>query len=105
VNGAHDNEWCNIGTARAAAKARVLSGRLRGRIVLPGDTDWDLARRPWNLAARPRPPAVALPQSADDVRAIVELARAHKLRIAPQGTGHGALSLGSLDDTAQTPGA
>ena len=90
------------GIARATAEAqatRALSGRLAGRVILPGDTDWDLARQPWNLAARPRPAAVALPESADDIRGIVEFARAHKLRIAPQGTGHGALSLGSLDDT------
>lgn len=87
------------GVARATVEAPVSSGRFAGRVVMPGDTDWDLARQPWNLAARSRPSAVALPESADDVRAIVELARARKLRIAPQGTGHGALSLGSLEDT------
>ncbi len=87
---------CN---ARATAGARALSGRFAGRVVMPDDTDWDLARRPWNLAARQRPAAVALPGSAGDVQAIVESARTLGLRIAPQGTGHGALSLGSLDDT------
>jgi hypothetical protein len=42
---------------------------------------------------------VAFPESASDVQAIVEFARRRKLGIAPQGTGHGALSLGSLEDT------
>ena len=85
--------------AGAAAEARALNDQLAGRVVLPGDPDWDLARQPWNLAARPRPAAVALPESAGDIGAIIELARARRLRIAPQGTGHGALSLGSLHDT------
>jgi FAD binding domain len=87
------------GIAKAAAGARALRGHIAGRVVFPGDTDWDLARQPWNLAARPRPPAVAFPESAGDVRAIVSFARLHKLRIAPQGTGHGALSLGSMAET------
>ncbi|HEV2259657.1 MAG TPA: FAD-binding oxidoreductase [Streptosporangiaceae bacterium] len=87
------------GVTGEARAARALSGRLAGRIVVPGDTDWDLARQPWNLAARSQPTAVALPESAEDARVIVEFVRAHRLRIAPRGTGHGALSLGSLDDT------
>jgi FAD/FMN-containing dehydrogenase len=62
-------------------------------IVLSGERDSDLARQPWNLAAGQLPWSVALPESADDVAAIVELARPRNLRIAPQGTGHGALSL------------
>jgi FAD/FMN-containing dehydrogenase len=85
--------------ARSTAGARVLRGRTTGRVVLPGDTDWDLAREAWNLAARQRPAAVAFPESVGDIRAIVAFARAHGLRIAPQGTGHGALSLGGLEDT------
>jgi hypothetical protein len=84
---------------RGIAEARALNGRLAGRVVLPGDTGWDLARQPWNLAARSRPAAVALPESIGDIQAIIELARAHGLRIAPQGTGHGAQPLGPLDDT------
>jgi FAD/FMN-containing dehydrogenase len=66
---------------------------------MPGGTGWDLARRSWNLAVDQRPAAVALPESADDVRAAIELARARDLRIAPQGTGHGALSLDPLEGT------
>ena len=85
--------------ARATGQARALGGRLAGRVVLPGDSDWDLARQGWNLAAQLRPAAVAFPESAGDIQAIVAFARAHKLRIAPLGTGHGALSLGVLEDT------
>ena len=68
-------------------------------MVLAGDANCDLARQAWNLAADQRPAAVALPESADEVRSIVDQARARDLRIAPQATGHGALSLGPLADT------
>ena len=42
------------------------------------------------------PAFVAFPETADDVVAIVEHARANGLRVAPQGTGHNAGPLGDL---------
>jgi FAD/FMN-containing dehydrogenase len=42
---------------------------------------------------------VALPESVQDVLAVVEFARAHGLAVAPQGTEHGALSLGPSGET------
>jgi FAD binding domain len=77
----------------------TLRNLLAGDVVGPGDTGWDAARLAWNLAVDQRPAAVALPENADDVTAIVAFARAHDLRVAPQGTGHGAPALGALDDT------
>jgi FAD/FMN-containing dehydrogenase len=68
-------------------------------IVLPHDPDWDQARLAWNLSADQQPAAVALPESADDVTAVVRWARERGLRVAPQGTGHNALPLGSLAHT------
>ena len=64
--------------------------RIDGDIVTPDDADWDEARQAWNLAVDQRPAAVAFPESADDVVAIVDHAREHGLRVAAQGTGHGA---------------
>ena len=46
-----------------------------------------------------RPAAVAVPESARDVVAAVGHAREHGLRVAAQGTGHGAAPLGDLADT------
>jgi FAD binding domain/Berberine and berberine like len=40
---------------------------------------------------------VATPESADDVVAVIEIAREHGLRVAPQGTGHGAPPRASLE--------
>lgn len=76
-----------------------LRGQLTGDLVLPGDADWDDARRAWNLAVDQRPVAVALVESVEDVVRVVEFAGEHGLRIAPQGTGHGASSLAVLDGT------
>ena len=68
-------------------------------IVLPHEPSWDRARLAWNLSADQQPAAVALPESAEDVVAVVRWARARGLRVAPQGTGHNALPLGSLAHT------
>ena len=77
----------------------ALRARLAGDVVVPGDIDWDDARQAWNLAVDQRPAAVAIPETAEDVVAIVEFARSHRLRVAPQGTGHAASPMGSLDGT------
>jgi hypothetical protein len=70
-----------------------------GRIATADDSDWDEARRAWNLIADQHPVAVAFATSADDVSAVVRFAVANDLRVTPQGTGHGAATLGPLDDT------
>jgi UDP-N-acetylenolpyruvoylglucosamine reductase len=67
---------------RAAASPHLL--------VFPGQPGWDEARRAWNLAVDQRPAAVARPETVDDVVAAVDHARAAGLRVAVQGTGHGA---------------
>ena len=85
--------------AGVATAAQVLSERLAGRMILAGAEGWELARHAWNLAVDQRPKAVVLPESAEDVLAVVEFAQAHGLAVAPQGTGHGALPLGPLDET------
>jgi FAD/FMN-containing dehydrogenase len=78
---------------------RGLSGlSIRGRIATADDSDWDEARRAWNLAADQRPAAVAFVESADDVSKVVGFARDDGLKVAAQGSGHGAMPLGSLDD-------
>jgi FAD/FMN-containing dehydrogenase len=79
--------------------ARDLAALIDGAVVVFGDEDWDEARQAWNLAVDQRPAAVAIPESVGDVVEIVEFARETGLRVAPQGTGHGAAALGSLDGT------
>jgi FAD/FMN-containing dehydrogenase len=72
---------------------------IAGRIATPTDSDWDEARVAWNLTADQRPEAVAFVESAADVAKVVSFAAEHDLRVAGQGTGHGAVALAPLDDT------
>jgi FAD/FMN-containing dehydrogenase len=72
---------------------------LTGDIVTPDQQEWDAARRAWNLAADQRPALVALPADAADVLAIVGYAIRTGLKIAPQGTGHNAAAIATLEDT------
>lgn len=71
---------------------------IAGRVATPADPDWDEARQAWNLAADQRPSAVAFTEGADDVAKVVRFAGQNGLRVTGQGTGHGAVALGSLDD-------
>jgi hypothetical protein len=72
---------------------------ISGSVVRPGEADWDAARMSWNLAADQRPEAVVLVESADDIAKTVRFAAEHGLKVAAQGTGHGAVALGSLENT------
>ena len=76
-----------------------LRDLIDGDVVAPDDYAWDKVRQAWNLSVDQRPAAVALPECPEDVAAIVAFARANDLRVAPQGTGHGAAALEGLDDT------
>ncbi len=71
---------------------------IAGRIATPSDADWDETRLAWNLIADQRPEAVAFVESGNDIAAVVRFAAENGLRVAGQGTGHGATALG-------TPGA
>jgi FAD/FMN-containing dehydrogenase len=82
-----------------AIRARLASRRFAWPIVLPGEEGWDEARRAWNLAVDQQPALVAMPETAGHVAEIVRFAREQGLHVAPQGTGHAATPLGSLDDT------
>jgi hypothetical protein len=72
---------------------------IAGRVATPNDSDWDEARQAWNLAADQRPSAVAFVEGSDDVAEVVRFAGERDLKVAGQGTGHGAFALGPLDDT------
>src|ERR1700710_2353459 len=73
---------------------------IAGRVATPSDPDWDEARQAWNLAADQRPEAVAFVESADDIAKTMRFAAENDLKVAGQGTGHGAFGLaGSLEGT------
>lgn len=70
---------------------------IAGRIATPADADWDQARAAWNLAADQRPVAVVFAENTDDIVATIRFAAENDLRVAAQGTGHGAAPLAPLE--------
>ena len=69
------------------------------KVLIASSPDWDNARQAWNLAVDQHPAAIALVESAGEIVGAVDYARKNGLRIAVQGTGHGASSLGPLSGT------
>jgi FAD/FMN-containing dehydrogenase len=83
-------------TVREAEGLRGLAG---GAVHLPGDPLYDEARMPWNLQVDEHPAAVAYPADPHEVARVIKAAAASGLKVAPQGTGHGAPPLaGRLGD-------
>ncbi|MFP5372960.1 MAG: FAD-binding oxidoreductase, partial [Actinomycetes bacterium] len=87
------------GTTATPSRAEGLRGLCGGSVQLPGDPAYDMARSPWNLQMREHPAAVAYPAFPDEVAEVLRAASAAGLRVAAQGTGHGAPPLeGRLAD-------
>jgi hypothetical protein len=70
-----------------------------GRVVLPGDHDWDAARGTFNLLIDQQPEAIAFPENEREVAAVLADAGERGLRVAAQATGHNPGPLGSLEGT------
>jgi FAD/FMN-containing dehydrogenase len=77
----------------AVAKLRA---RLKGRLLLASDAEYDVARRVffWNPATERRPVLVVRCAEADDVRYAIEFARRHELEVAVRGGGHSPMGWG-----------
>ena len=90
----HGSREAQMTAAPLTAQLRDLCG---GRVHLPGDPGYDAARTPWDLTVDQKPAAVAIPHSAEEVAEVVRAAVAAGLRVAPQGSGHGAGPLASVD--------
>lgn len=76
-----------------------LNGGFAGTVVGPDADTWNQDRQAWNLIADQNPLAVAYAESPADVAAVIDYARSNGLRVAGQGTGHGAGSRGPLDES------
>lgn len=87
----------NIKDAMAGRDLEALRAAVAGQVFVPGQAGYDQARQAWNLAVDQRPAVVMEAESAAGVAQAVRFARAHAMRIAPQGTGHGAAPLEPLD--------
>src|SRR5690606_18890707 len=59
-----------------------LRSRVRGRVILPGDSDYDEARRAWNLTVEQRPEVIVVAENTTDIVEAVRYARMAGLGIA-----------------------
>lgn len=75
-----------------------LQGSLRGALLLPGEAQYDDARKIWNAMIDKRPAMIVRCAGAADVRASVDFAREHGLRLAVRGGGHNIAGSALVND-------
>ena len=73
--------------AQRAAKATFPSN-LKGRVIVPGDTDYDASRSVFYGGLDHRPSIIVRPADAKDVAGIVSFARDNGVELAVRGGGH-----------------
>ncbi|MCI0584653.1 MAG: FAD-binding oxidoreductase [Chloroflexi bacterium] len=76
----------------------ALRSAVRGRVVAPGDTDYDDLRTVMIGGVDPRPAAIVLVAGADDVAATVVAAREGGVPLAVRSGGHSGSAHGTVDD-------
>jgi hypothetical protein len=81
-----------------AESARLELSDFGGRLVGPGDADYDEVRKVYNSMIDRRPGLIAQCAGADDVASVLGFAQAHQLRVAIRGGGHNGAGLGTVDD-------
>ena len=75
-----------------------LSSVLRGRIVQPGEPDYDTARKVYNAMIDRHPRLIVYCRDVADVMHCVNFAREQSLLLAVRGGGHNGGGLGTCDE-------
>ena len=75
-----------------------LKSNLRGRVVLPGEQDYNEARKVYNGMIDKHPKLIVCCVDTADVRLAVEFARENDLIVAVRGGGHNGAGLATCDD-------
>ena len=81
-----------------AVHSRELEELVRGRVVRPGDSDYEQARRVYNQMIDAHPAAVVRCTCVQDVVAVVRYAAETGLDLAVRGGGHSVPGFGTADD-------
>jgi FAD/FMN-containing dehydrogenase len=85
-------------TQTVGTEITALRAAISGTVFVPGDADYDDARRIWNAAIDRRPAVIARCASAADVAAAVTYGVENGLEIAVRGGAHGVSGKASVDD-------
>src|SRR5829696_2805970 len=80
------------------ATVRELETELMGRVLLPGEPQYEMARRVWNHAIDNRPALIVRAASTEDVVKAVRFARSEGQPIAVRGGGHSIAGFSTCDD-------
>jgi FAD/FMN-containing dehydrogenase len=88
-------------TALARSDLQQLKESLRGPLLLPGDADYDQARRVLNESIDKRPALIVQPTGAADVQTAVNFAREHELLVAVKCGGHSYAGKSTCDGGMQ----
>ena len=75
-----------------------LKQSLRGRVIQPGDADFDEARKVYNGMIHKKPRLIARCADVADVIQCVNFGRDNNLLVSIRGGGHNAGGLGICDD-------
>jgi FAD/FMN-containing dehydrogenase len=81
-----------------ASLIEAFKPEFRGQLILPGDANYDAARRIWNGSIDKYPGAIARCSGAADVVAAVKFARANDLLVSIRGGGHNVAGRALCDD-------
>ncbi len=95
--------WAHLGLGAGSeldpAVVKKFGASLNGRLVPPGDSSYDAARRVvfWNATTDKRPAMIARCAHAEDVVRSVDFARQHDLLVAVRSGGHSTLGWGTCE--------
>ena len=80
------------------ATVAELRSAVAGAVIVPGDPDYETARRTWNHAIDHRPAMIIRCTGTADVVAAVRFARSEGLPIAVRGGAHSVAGFSTCDD-------
>ncbi|AJR05544.1 FAD-binding oxidoreductase [Photobacterium gaetbulicola] len=75
-----------------------LTSQIQGRVIVPGDAEYDEARQIWNAMIDKRPAVIVKCTNTSDVLAALNYAKAQKLEITIRGAGHNIAGNAICDD-------